>query len=66
MARLKARVNIMKDKKGSAIMLLGLLFIFSFFLLSLIVLDFMILKTNMDKSKDAVTAPDLTELVHTL
>ncbi len=37
-------------------MLLGLLFIFSFFLLSMMVLDYMVLKTNMEKAKDAVMA----------
>ena len=44
----------MKDKRGSAIMLLGFLFILSFFLFSLIILDHMILKTNMERAKDAI------------
>lgn len=62
MDHLKAPVNIMKDKRGSAVMLLGLLFIFGFFLFSLIVLDYMVMKTNMEKAKDAVTAACLAAL----
>lgn len=62
MDHLKVPVNIMKDKRGSAVMLLGLLFIFGFFLFSLIVLDYIVMKTNMEKSKDAVTAACLAGL----
>jgi len=54
--------NIMKDKRGSAVMLLGTLFIFSFFFLSLFVLDFMVLKSKMEKAQDAITAACLAAL----
>lgn len=62
MGHLKVPANIMKDKSGSAVMLLGLLFIFGLFLFTLITLDYMVLKTNMEKSKDAVTAACLAGL----
>ena len=52
----------MRDKRGSAIMLLGFLFILSFFLFSIIVLDYMILKTNIEESKDAIDAACLAGL----
>ena len=56
MARLNQRANILRDKSGSAVLLLGLLWIFCLFIFSMFILDFMVLKTNMEKSKDAVTA----------
>jgi len=43
-------------------MLLGFLFILSFFLFSLIILDHMMLKTNMEKAKDAIDAALLAGL----
>lgn len=52
----------MKDKRGSAVLLLGILFIFGFFIFSTFIMEFMVLKIEMEKAQDAVTAACLAAL----
>ena len=58
----KAQANIMKDERGAVPILLGFLFFSCFFGFGLVVLDFMILKANMERCNDAVTAAGLAAL----
>jgi len=52
----------MKDKRGSAVLLLGLLFISGFFIFTVFLLEFLVLQAEMEKAQDAVTAACLAAL----
>lgn len=61
MALFKPQANIMKDKRGSAL-ILGLLFFFIVLFLGLYVMEFRILLTQKDKANDALTGALLAAL----
>lgn len=62
MGRLSQSANIMKDRRGSAVLLLGLLFFFIIFIFGMYLMEYRILLAQKDKINDALVGAELAAL----